>query len=159
MLAAISSEGDMFFQFLKGNCNEASVCAFIFKLAQALDEQRPEWRNRYVLLMDNSATHKTQTVTRLIDLLKIPTLFSAPASYLVAPIERVFGALKQKDFESEEAPPSLKAALPRAQVFTRTQILISMISDSMFGFKKEHLVHFYTEGFRHLALFLDRQLV
>jgi hypothetical protein len=59
MLVAISNEGDVFFQFLKGNCNEASVSAFIYELAQALDKLRPGWRSRYILLMDNCATHKT----------------------------------------------------------------------------------------------------
>jgi hypothetical protein len=69
----------------------------------------------------------------LIDRLQVPTLYSAPASYLVAPIERLFGALKQKNFDLEEAPPSLKEALPRASRFTKTQILMALISEYMFN--------------------------
>ncbi len=63
MLAVISSEGDLFFQFLKGNSNEASVAAFIYDLAAELDIAKEEWRSNHVLLMDNCPSHKTLTVT------------------------------------------------------------------------------------------------
>jgi len=72
---------------------------------------------------------------------------------------RLQKAVKQKDFEIEETPSSLQSALPRAHALTRTQILISTISDFILRLKKERLVHFYNERLRHLALSLDRQLV
>lgn len=99
MIAAIASDGEVFFQFLRGYCNEASVCTFIFDLVHHLDSVKPDWRRDHILLLDNSATHKTKTVIEVIRLLGVPTMYSAPASYLAIPIDRWSGALKAKDYE------------------------------------------------------------
>jgi hypothetical protein len=90
MFTAVTNQGDIFFQFVKGYSNEASVAAFFVELSKALDHSKPNWRSNHLLLLDNCSTHKTDTVTRLISRLSIPTMYSAPASYLVAPIERLF---------------------------------------------------------------------
>jgi hypothetical protein len=99
MFTAITNRGDIFFQFVKGNSNEASVSSFILELADTLDKTKPDWRKDHIFLLDNCSTHKTSTVIKLINCLKIPTLFSAPASYLVAPIERLFASIKNCNFE------------------------------------------------------------
>ncbi len=53
--------------------------------------------------MDNCPSHKTQDTLYLLSVLKIPTIFTAPASYLAVPIEGLFAAIKQKDFERDES--------------------------------------------------------
>ena len=104
MFSAITNEGDIFFQFVKGNSNEASVAAFILELSKFLDAIKPEWRSNHLLLLDNSSTHKTDLVLQLINTLSIPAMFSAPASYLVVPIERLFASLKSINFDNKETP-------------------------------------------------------
>jgi hypothetical protein len=120
MFTAVTNQGDIFFQFVKGYSNEASVAAFFIELSKALDHLKPNWRSNHLLLLDNCSTHKTDTVTRLISRLSIPTMYSAPASYLVAPIERLFGALKCCNFEQQETPNMLAESLPAARKFTHS---------------------------------------
>lgn len=120
LMTAISSEGDIWFQFLKGNNNEGSVSAFLLQLSRMLDEAKPQWRSSHILLLDNCPSHKTSNVTKLLNTLKVPTLFSAPASFLVAPVERFFGALKSVDYEQMSVPDILKISRPSAKSFTHT---------------------------------------
>lgn len=98
MLAAASS-GEILFQFLDGNNNEATVSNFIIEMTTELDRILPEWRNSHVLLLDNCPSHKTPIVRKIIAGLRVPVLFSAPASYKSIPVELFFAALKGQDFE------------------------------------------------------------
>lgn len=80
-------------------------------------------------MLDNCPSHKTANVIKLLNALKISKLFSAPASYLVAPIERLFGALKSIDFDQRDTPIILKNAIPAAGKFTKTQTIMGKISE------------------------------
>jgi len=102
ILLAVTSDGFSVHQFLDGNNNEVSVSSFIVGLVRELDRARPGWRKKSVLLLDNCASHKTAMTRRLLTKLKVPTLFSAPASYTVCPVERFFGAMKRLDFDRRE---------------------------------------------------------
>jgi transposase len=56
-----------------------------------------------VLLLDECSSHKTATTRDVLRRLGYTTIFSAPASYLSAPVEMIFGAMKRKhkDIRSE----------------------------------------------------------
>ena len=69
-------------------------------MAETLDRISPGWRNDYVLQLDNCASHKTMIVRTVIANLRIPTIFSVPASFIAAPVERVFTAIKMKDYQT-----------------------------------------------------------
>lgn len=62
-------------------------------------------------MMDNCPHHKTPLVRRLLQDLRIPTLFPASASFLAAPVELAFGALKAQDFSEALAKERAAAAL------------------------------------------------
>jgi DDE superfamily endonuclease len=154
MFTVISNEGDIFFQFVKGNSNEASVSAFILELSNTLNNLKPSWRSDHILLLDNSSTHKTDTMMRLFCSLSIPTLFSAPASYLVAPIERLFGSLKNCNFEMRETPSILAESMPTARKFTHQQIIFAKVAQFMFSYSHHKILSHYSEAFKNLASFL-----
>ncbi len=155
MFTVISNEGDIFFQFVKGNSNESSVSAFILELSNTLNNLKPNWRSDHILLLDNSSTHKTDTMMKLLSSLSIPTLFSAPASYLVAPIERLFGSLKNCNFETRDTPSILAEALPAARKFTHQQIIFAKIAQFMFSYSHDNILSHYTEAFKNLTLYLQ----
>ena len=67
LLAAISTEGDIFFQFLTGSNNSQSVMGFIGELVVHLDKHRPCWRKDHVVLLDNCPSHKTKEVLGLLE--------------------------------------------------------------------------------------------
>ncbi len=96
-MLAVSSDGDRYFQFLRGTNNEASVSAFFFELASYLDITKPDWRDSHVLLLDNCSSHKTKITRTVLRNLGFKVMFSAPASFLSAPVEMLFGAVKRKD--------------------------------------------------------------
>jgi len=51
-----------------------------------------------VVLLDNMSSHKTPTTLRVFQELRMPYIFSAPASYKAIPVESVFKYLKLTDF-------------------------------------------------------------
>ena len=97
-MLALSSGGDIFFQYMDGNNNECSVAAFFIALGDHLDEHRPGWRETHIILLDNCPSHKTQMMMKKLDQLDAPIIFSAPASFKAIPIEGIFGAIKATDF-------------------------------------------------------------
>ena len=58
--------------------------------------------------MDNMSTHKTMQTVRLFKALRMPYLFSAPASFLAIPIESVFKYLKLTDFREMQLDESVR---------------------------------------------------
>ena len=120
MMVAITDLGDIFFQFVKGNNNETSVAAFILDMVESLSDSRPKVRADHLLLLDNSSTHKTNLVKSTLNLLNVPTMFTAPASYLAAPVECLFGAMKRVDFEKVEEPDPSRLHQYRIRRLTHT---------------------------------------
>ena len=55
--------------------------------------------------MDNCPSHKTPLLRDVLRKLGVPTIFSAPASFLAIPAEAVFGALKSVDYSTRCFPP------------------------------------------------------
>ena len=100
LLVALSSEGDILFQFLSGPNNYVSVQSFLAALAAHFDLHKSEWS----LLLDNCPSHKTQDTLKLLESLRIPTVFSAPASYIAIPVGQLFGQLKSLDLKSKPDP-------------------------------------------------------
>ena len=125
----MSSEGEVIYRFLDGNNNEASVTSFLCDMVGELDRYRPDWRKDYVLKLDNCASHKTLFTRQAIERLEIPTIFSAPASFLVAPVEGVFGAIKAINFNSVSEPEIEEFKDKGIKKLTNKQSIMSKISN------------------------------
>ena len=69
--------------------------------------------------MENCPSLKTPLVRDVLRNLRVPTIFSAPASFLAIPVEAVFGAIKSVDYSTKCFPPLEPGAVRRP---TRTTI-------------------------------------
>lgn len=87
---------------MQGNNNEISVSCFLLGLEAAASARDPAWRDSHIILMDNCASHKTYLVRKLLKILRLQVIYSAPASFLAILVELAFGALKAKDFKAIE---------------------------------------------------------
>ena len=56
----------------------------------------------HILLMDNCPSHKSEITLKILRALKIPTIFTASASFKAVPVEALFAALKMVDFSEYE---------------------------------------------------------
>jgi hypothetical protein len=66
IMVAVSSIGDIYFQYLDGNNNQTSVAAFFIMLAGELSKMRVDWQKNHVLLLDNCSSHKTPLVKTIL---------------------------------------------------------------------------------------------
>ena len=158
-MCAMSSAGDIFFQFLQGNNNSGSVQAFLIGLERYLSKHRPGWRKSHVLLLDNCSSHKTEQTLRVLAYLKMPVIFSAPAYFLAIPIEGLFGALKAIDFSKVPDPDPSVLKLDRIKNFTKKQIVMMKIAEYLFAFSKDSVNSLFKKRFMHMAQFLDSRKV
>ncbi len=81
-----------------------------------------------MLLLDNFSSHKTQLVRDCISSLKIPTLFSAPASFLAIPVEGVFCNIKALDFSDLPDPEPQVFGGKLIKKYTHKQKMILKVS-------------------------------
>ena len=100
----------------------------------SLDEHISDWRDKYVVLLDNCPAHTSVAAYSVMAYLQIPILFSAPASYSAIPVEGVFGALKAIDLDQLPEPNTARISTTNSRkpttkqhiMFHATQYLKSM---------------------------------
>lgn len=62
-----------------------------------------------MLLFENSPIHTSALTMRLLNYLRVPTVFSAPASFKCLPGEPVFGVLKKKTYDIDQIDEDVAA--------------------------------------------------
>ena len=67
---------------------------------EILDQEDNNWRETTVLLIDNASYHRSKKLFKFYKKLKIPVMFMAPYSPMVAPIELLFSYLKSGNLNS-----------------------------------------------------------
>jgi transposase len=77
---------------------------FLYYFAELLDQERPEWREDTIILMDNASYNKSEETIEFIKRFGIPVIFSAAYAYDASPIERYFGYLKQGEIMQSNKP-------------------------------------------------------
>jgi hypothetical protein len=95
LICAIDNRGECYFSLTQVNTDSDVKSMFLFYLTQLLDQERPEWREDTIILMDNASYNKSEETIEDIERLGIPVIFAAAYSYDASPIERYFGYLKQ----------------------------------------------------------------
>ena len=159
ILLAVTSDGEIFFQFLDGNNNAQSVALFLRRLAEQLDFHLPHWRDDHVLLLDNCPSHKTAMVREVLQKLQVPTIYSAPASFLAIPVEGLFGAIKAKNFLNEPDPDVETLRSLGVKKLTNKQRLIIKISNYLFEVAQPKVTRIFVKRLRMLEHFLLRNRV
>ena len=59
MMAAVDNFGDAYLSLVQANNNQYSFTEFIRELVKKLNEERPDWREDTVWLMDGAKMHST----------------------------------------------------------------------------------------------------
>ena len=71
-------------------------------LVQVLDQKIENWREKYVISIDNCRIHHSNDVNELIKKYRIPVIFSAPATPQILPIENFFSLEKRGEIFKQE---------------------------------------------------------
>jgi transposase len=59
-----------------------------------IERQDPDWRSKYILMLDNASYHKSAMIIDYFKNASVPVLFTAPYSTVAVPVEFFFGGLK-----------------------------------------------------------------
>jgi hypothetical protein len=159
ILLAVSSDGIRFFQFMDGINNQDSIQAFFLGLVTNLDRVRPQWRETHFILLDNMSSHKTSQTLALFEKLRMPYMFSAPASYKSIPVESVFMHLKLTDFRIRTLPTNVLIKGMRHDQLTKKQNLLAQMSDYLLNISDERMKQIFHDRLRNLGSFLALERV
>ena len=108
MIAAIDTEGEVYFSMNQCNTDTPMMRLFISKLAMELDAIRPGWRNDTVLLLDGATYHKSKELQDHFYRLKMDVLYTAPYSYDASPVELFFAHFKDGNLNPDRLPTGKK---------------------------------------------------
>ena len=97
MIVGLDTDGEVYLSLIQSNSNAKIMEIFFRQLTLKLDAQRPNWRQSHVILMDNATYHTNPTILNVLELLRIPVIFTGPHSYKASPVETFFAAFKAAD--------------------------------------------------------------
>jgi hypothetical protein len=97
MIAAITSQGFTFFSINQGKSTSLTFSLFLTGLCKALDSRVINWRSTSTLLLDNASIHRARDTLQTYDELGLPVMFLAPYSFKMAPVEKLFSFVKNRD--------------------------------------------------------------
>ena len=97
MIAAITSQGSTFFSINQGKNTTLTFLLFITELSQLLDARDRNWRASSTILLDNASIHRSKEALAAYEALGLPIMFLAPYSFRLAPVEKLFAFVKNRD--------------------------------------------------------------
>ena len=101
MIAALDTEGNVWFSLSHANTESNMIVLFLQSLSKQLDREMPGWQDETIILFDNAAYHKSVEIKASITKLGFKVIYSGPYSYSAAPIEMMFGGLKYGELNPE----------------------------------------------------------
>lgn len=108
LIAAVDNQGRIYASMLQANSDNETFGLFLRKLVQTLDYEEKKWRSNTVLVWDGAGYHTSPSTKNFLRDQQVPTVTLGPYSYLTAPCELLFQALKMKKLNLEAAPLSKK---------------------------------------------------
>ena len=108
VLAALDTEGRIWFALTQANTDADVMTTFLRTLARQLDQETPGWQENSTILLDNATWHTNSVMMKRLGRMALPIIYSGPYSYSTAPIELVFGALKLGDLNPSRLPTGKK---------------------------------------------------
>ena len=97
IIAAITSDGRMYFTVNRGRTRSSTFCLFIAKLIAQMDAEDPAWRENSIILIDNAPYHRSKETRDFIGSCKVPLMFLGPYQFAMAPVEKLFAFIKARD--------------------------------------------------------------
>ena len=94
MIAAMDTEGKVWFSLSHATTDSDSIRVFLQHLIKKLDNEYPGWQNDTIILWDNAPYHVSTETMSFLSRQGLQVILSGPYSYSAAPIETLFGHLK-----------------------------------------------------------------
>ena len=104
MITAIDTEGHVWFSLSQANTDSNMIVLFVKSLVNMLDKDEPGWLENTVFLFDNASYHTSKETRTALQVIGARVIYSGPYSYAAAPVELLFGALKNKEINPEKKP-------------------------------------------------------
>ena len=104
LIAALDNFGEVYACITQVNTDSKIMGLYLKELVKLLDQKDEQWRNDTIILHDGAMYAKSKNTQRCLRDMQIPYMLLAPHSYNVAPIELLFGALKNSDLNPEQLP-------------------------------------------------------
>ena len=93
-MVALDTDGEVFYSLTQVNTDTNSKRLMLHELCNALDLDRPDWRESSIILMDNATYNKSPETKDYIKKLKMPIIFTGKYSYDGSPCELFFAYFK-----------------------------------------------------------------
>ena len=97
IIAAITSDGRVFFTVNRGRTRSTTFCLFLSKMISQLDLQDPNWRMTTIFMIDNAPYHRSKETSEFIAKARVPIMFLGPYQFPMAPVEKFFAFIKNRD--------------------------------------------------------------
>ena len=94
LIAALDTDGEVYFALTHANTDSDVLMLFMRFLMRQLDSEDPDWSSHTVFLLDGARYHTSEEIRGYHKKLQVEVIYSGPYSYNAAPIELLFGALK-----------------------------------------------------------------
>ena len=101
MIAALDSEGRVWFSLAHSTTDGNIIALFLKHLVAALDADRPGWQDDTVVLWDNATYHASAETQSIVRKLGLQVVYSGPYSFSAAPIETLFSGLKRGELNPD----------------------------------------------------------
>ena len=108
MIAAIDTDGQIWFTLSQANTDSNMMTLFIKSLVDILSEQDQGFKENTVFMFDNASYHTSQETRSAFSVMGLRVIYSGPYSYQAAPIELLFGGLKNKELNPSREPTGKK---------------------------------------------------
>ena len=108
MIAALDTDERVYFALTHANTDSDIMLLFFSHLVQRLDAETPGWQEDTVFLLDGAKYHTSSETRLMLQKLGLKVVFSGPYSYSGAPIELMFGGLKQQELNKDNQLTSKK---------------------------------------------------
>jgi hypothetical protein len=87
LIVALDTRGRIYWALLQANSNSKVMRIFFHHLAKMLEAECADYKDRYILQIDNAPYHSSSATMRLFRSLGLPVIFTGPHSYDAAPCE------------------------------------------------------------------------
>ena len=86
LIAALDTEGRLWFSLTQANTDSDVMILFFRKLTEQLDRESPGWEETTTILLDNAAWHTSSLMKARMAKMQLPICFTGPYSYASAPV-------------------------------------------------------------------------
>ena len=102
VVAAIDTEGNVWYSLAQCNTDSEVFSLFMKMLVAQFDAELPGWRASTVFLLDGARYHTSEETRQELAKMGLAVMYTAPYSYPSSPIERLFAGLKRGELNPDD---------------------------------------------------------